>query len=211
MNNQIQFGAYRLTTIVTRKFKENCYILQCGLTHDKILTAPGDKGDEILASLAEHHGKLKYIIITHGHQDHVGAVWQMSRHLGLSCLIHEKDYKLLRQSPNYALLFEGRKIHFPERVETFQGEPCFTFGRSSFQLLHTHGHTQGSVAICFDGFLFTGDTLFYPQVGRTDLPGGDQEALLNTIARMTHLFPSETTLFPGHGASFHLGEAKALG
>jgi hydroxyacylglutathione hydrolase len=209
MKNKIQLRSYSITTMVTGKFKENCYILQCQFTHDKILIDPGDNSEQIFESLAELEGDLKYIIITHGHQDHVGAAWKMSQHFGLPCMIHTKDYKLLRQAPNYALLFEGRKINVPKVIETFQGDPFFAFGKEQFQLLHTPGHTQGSVAVCFDGFLFTGDTLFYKKIGRTDLPGGDKKALLSTIDRITELFPPETILFPGHGSALNLGEAKA--
>ncbi len=146
----------------------NCYIVSSG--DEAVIIDPGDEGERIIK---EAQGKkVKYIIPTHHHPDHAGALEEVEKGTGA---------EVLRQ------LKEGEEIKV---------------GSDSLRVLHTPGHTEDSICIMGDGFLFSGDTLFYQGYGRTDLPGGDAEKMRETLQRLSEEIPSGTVVYPGHGPSF---------
>jgi glyoxylase-like metal-dependent hydrolase (beta-lactamase superfamily II) len=188
----------------------NCTILGDPETHEAIVIDPGEEIGRIHRRLTELGLKLTQILITHAHIDHVGGALHLKRLTGAPILLNENDLPLLQimeeqanwlgvatpetESPD-ASLKEGQKV-----------------GLKSYaaHVLHTPGHTQGSVCLYFKkiDLLVAGDTLFAGSIGRTDLPGGNSRQILDSIHNRLLILPEETTVLPGHGPITTIGEEK---
>jgi len=205
-----QVGDFRITTIVTGDtWRENAYVVRHVSSNEQLVIDPGSDFEAILDVARDQEGTIGSILLTHAHHDHVGAAAQMSRTFDLSCRVHVADQRLLRQASLYALRFAGRTLEVPTRVETFEGESAFTMAEGvTFWALPTPGHTAGSVCYLFDDFAFTGDTLFYEHVGRTDLPGGSAEQLGQSVESLLARLAPQAILFPGHGKTWVAAEAQ---
>jgi hydroxyacylglutathione hydrolase len=200
---------FSVTTIVTGgSWKENCYLVHHLSSGEGVLIDPGDSADLIIRSVETSGANLRHILLTHAHHDHVGAVTAVCRHFGLPCQLHKGDARLIRHAPLYSLRFAGKKIEVPETVETYEGQPTFYVGTKPIVIMHTPGHTAGSVCLRFERFVFTGDTLLYQHVGRTDLPGGNVEQLSASVSQFIETLPGETILFPGHRRTWTIQEAR---
>jgi glyoxylase-like metal-dependent hydrolase (beta-lactamase superfamily II) len=209
VKNIFTIGEYKITSIVTNElWKENCYIIQHLSTKEQILIDPGDNSDLVIQSVLENKGKLNQILITHAHHDHIGSVEAIYNYFNCSCELHISDSRLLRQAPMYALRFGGKIITTPGHVNMFEGQPDIYLGKQLVKVIHTPGHTPGSVCYNFQGFVFTGDTLFYKHIGRTDLPGGSAKILSDSINQLLSDLPDDTVIFPGHGRPWSVSEAK---
>ncbi len=205
-----QIGEYAIARIVTgSRWTANCYLVTHLSSREQVLIDPGNSVDDIRRVLADSGGKLRHVLLTHAHFDHVGGVAAVCGWSGLSCRIHQRDERLLRHAPMYAELFAHEKIPMPEPCEPFDGEPELEFSGERVGTLHLPGHTAGSVCWVFAGFAFTGDTLLYEAVGRTDLPGGDKSLLHVSVPRLIKSLPDGTVLFPGHGQEWSAAEAEA--
>lgn len=177
----------------------NCYVLYDEDKKEAAIIDPGDEPDLILDFVKEEGLSVKYILCTHGHFDHIGAVREIKDETGAKIMLHEKDIEIYRNSPEVALQFFGIEIEpQPEPDELIQDGKTIKIGKEDLKFIHTPGHSPGSVSIYIDGYLFTGDTLFAGSVGRTDLSGGSMQDLLNSLKKIASL-PEETVVFPGHG------------
>jgi len=192
--------------IPTGKWRENCYII-----HDKNLDAllidPGANSDLIFDAIREKKVKLHAIINTHGHYDHIGAVHNVKEHFGVPFYLHSGDLDLLRSANFYRKFFDSEEsISIPTvdaALESFRdGLVLHNF---RVRVIHTPGHTPGSVCLEIDGHLFTGDTLFRGKIGTTRLPGGNTQILNQSLKFLSQLDP-ELKIFPGHGSSSTIGE-----
>jgi glyoxylase-like metal-dependent hydrolase (beta-lactamase superfamily II) len=172
------------------------------------LVDPGNAAARILEILLASGGQLRHVLLTHAHHDHVAAAAAVCRHFGLIPELHTADRRILRHAPLYALRFSGLKIEIPERCRTYEGEPEFEFGERCITTIHTPGHTPGSVCYLIDGFVFTGDTLFYKRHGRTDLPGGNRDLLGQSVARLLDVVSPDSLLLPGHGGTWEASQAR---
>lgn len=183
----------------------NCYVLYDEDTREAILIDPGDEPDLILDFIKEEGLTVKYILCTHGHFDHIGAVKEIKDDTGAKVLLHEKDIEIYRNSPQVAEQFFGIEIEpQPEPDELIEDGQTIKIGNSQLKFIHTPGHSPGSMSIYTDGYIFTGDTLFAGSVGRTDLIGGSIEELLNSLKKLASL-PEETVVMPGHGPKTKIG------
>jgi hydroxyacylglutathione hydrolase len=199
-------------TIVVGPLGVNCFILADKQSNEGVVVDPGADCEMIMAAVARFGIKVKYVINTHGHFDHVGCNRAVTEQTGAELLIHEGDLVLLslagRSAKSYGLSVEDSPA--PSRYLT--DGMCLEFGKRSIEVLHTPGHTQGgcSLVLRSEQVVITGDTLFADSVGRTDLPGGSHEQLIASIKSKLMPLPDEMVVWPGHGPSSTIGRERRL-
>jgi glyoxylase-like metal-dependent hydrolase (beta-lactamase superfamily II) len=189
-----------------------CYILACETTREAIIIDPGGDEDKILAIVNEMQLKPKYIINTHCHPDHTCGNRIIKDATRADIIRHEADELLLQD--NSVLDFFSRQGYppSPPADKTVQDKDQLKFGNHSLHVIHTPGHSPGSICLYVDGNLFTGDSLFVGAAGRVDVPGGDFTTLLESLDRKIAVLPDETVIWPGHdygdGISSTIGREK---
>ncbi|HED23911.1 MAG TPA: MBL fold metallo-hydrolase [Firmicutes bacterium] len=183
-------------------FATNCYLLGCEKTGEGIVIDPGAQGEKIIEEIASLGLKIRYILNTHGHVDHIGANGKLKEALAAPVYLHERDLPLYR-NPGYGLKLVLKKQPEPD-VFIADGDKII-FGNITLTVLETPGHTPGSVCFLFNKTLFSGDTLFAGSVGRTDLKGGSWSELRNSIEHKLLILSADTEVFPGHGPKTTLG------
>jgi len=188
-------------------WKENCYLVSHLPSGEQVVIDPGGNAENIIQAILAGGGSLRYIWLTHAHFDHVGAVAALYHRFGVVCNLYKSDLRLLRHAPMYALRFSGKQIENPAPFQAYDFPCQFQLGGRTVSVLSTPGHTPGSVCYALDGFVFTGDTLLFEIVGRTDMPGGEKLTLLNSINLLVKSLSADTVIFPGHGRSWTIGEA----
>jgi glyoxylase-like metal-dependent hydrolase (beta-lactamase superfamily II) len=201
-------GEFEIQTIRSgAPWKENCYLVRHLPTGEQVIIDPGADADTIIQAVLANGSELTQLWLTHAHHDHIGGAAGLCRRFELSCRLHKADQRLLRHAPMYALRFGGMQIEVPINVQFFE-TPCqFQIGGYPVNVIHTPGHTPGGVCYVFEGFAFTGDTLVYEHVGRTDLPGGDDALIKSSVSQILESLPAETILFGGHIRSWTVTQA----
>jgi glyoxylase-like metal-dependent hydrolase (beta-lactamase superfamily II) len=189
----------------------NCSIVGDEGTGEAIVIDPGDEIERVQEVLARHKLRPKYIVATHAHIDHVGGLADLKRATGAAVLMHAGDLPLYR---NLALQAEWLGVLPPGvvSVDQFLKEgDTLSVGPYVFEVLHTPGHSPGSLSLHLSGNqqkLFSGDTLFQGSIGRTDLWGGSFDQILRSIHERLLIFPDETPVFPGHGPATVIGDER---
>ena len=181
----------------------NCSIFGDEQTREAIVVDPGDKIGEIRAVLERHGLRVKAIVITHAHIDHIGGAQKLKKATGAPVYLNANDQELYDTIEMQA---QWLGMPVPERTEIdvqARDGDSLKLGESEFHVLHTPGHTQGSISLFIpsEEKLIAGDTLFRDSIGRTDLPGGDGRQILFSIRDKLLVLPDETVVVPGHGAS----------
>ncbi|HPU35430.1 MAG TPA: MBL fold metallo-hydrolase [Bacillota bacterium] len=190
-------------------FETNCYIIGCEETKEGAVVDPGFEAEKILKRIEKLGLNIRYIILTHGHVDHIGALAEVQQATGAKVLIHAEDAGMLTDSRKNLSTFTGRGLKFKEADRLLQEGDKIKVGNLEFEVIHTPGHTQGGISLkCGPDTLLTGDALFAGSVGRSDFPGGSHTQLINSIKNKLLVFPPETKVFPGHGPSSTIGEEK---
>lgn len=202
-----------LETIPVGLFQCNCQILGCEQTREAIVIDPGDEVDRILAVLQRHQLKLKHIIATHAHLDHVGDIKRLKDATGAAAYMHEGDLFLYDNMPMQASLLG---LTAPPKANLDgvlrEGEKL-TAGTIEASVIYTPGHTPGSLTFHVPDTtarLFTGDTLFRRSIGRTDLWGGNYQEILRSIHQKLLAFDDDTVVCPGHGPVTTIGQERAV-
>lgn len=188
----------------------NCSVFGDEQTKEAIVIDPGDNISEILAILAQHGLRLKAVVITHAHIDHIGGAAQLKAATGAPVFMNANDQELYNHMDVQA---GWLGMETPERTaidsEAREGV-TLRLGEADFHVLETPGHTQGSVSVWIpaQGTLVAGDTLFRDSIGRTDLPGGDGRKILRSIHDKLLTLPDETVVIPGHGPNTSIGRER---
>jgi len=187
----------------------NCFILGCEKTGEAVVVDPGDDADKILALLAESKLKVKYLINTHGHFDHVSANKRMKKVTGADLLIHTLDAPMLDQLSQNAAMFGLTSENSPKPDRMLEDGDTITFGDNIIiKVLHTPGHTLGGISLVVDDIVIVGDTLFAGSIGRTDLPGGSFDILSSSIKKKLFTLDDNTKVLTGHGPATTIGNEK---
>ena len=189
----------------------NCSIVGDEACGEAIVIDPGDEIDRVQQILNRHHLRVKYIVATHAHIDHVGGIERLQHATGAAVLMNESDLPLYR---NLAIQAAMLGMSAPETVEVDQflktGDKL-RWGSLALEVMSTPGHSPGSISLHLSGDnarLFSGDTLFKNSIGRTDLWGGDFPQILRSIQDTLLRFPDDTLVFPGHGPSTTIGAER---
>jgi hydroxyacylglutathione hydrolase len=188
----------------------NCSIIGDDVTGEGIVVDPGDNIPQILAAAAKHKLAIKQIVITHGHIDHVGGAMQLRAVTGAPILMNQDDYEqlgILDIQANWIGVAPPGKVEIDHSIK--QSDEM-KVGSLNATVMHTPGHTEGSVCLYFptEKKLIAGDTLFAGSIGRTDLPGGSMEKILDSLKGKLMTLPDETVVVPGHGPLTTIGEER---
>jgi len=194
-----------LERLVVGPLKTNCYILIS--SGEAVVIDPGWEGERILSRIGDV--MLKAIVLTHGHFDHVTAADMLRREKRAKILIHKGDLYLLKSLRYQLSRFKIEGDVEVEPDEFLDDGDELRLGNSSMTVIHTPGHTPGSICLLWEGRLFSGDTLFRGAFGRTDLLGGSYEDLTMSIRKLLDL-PDETLVLPGHGDETTIGAEREM-
>lgn len=184
-----------ITTLPLGMLQTNCYILH---EDDRCLVIdPGDEAQTVLAFLQRQGLTLEAILLTHGHFDHVGAVKMLAAETDCRVFLCQEDLALPGAMTAGTLFY----------TDFYKEGDQLTLAGMTFEVLHTPGHTPGSVCLRFGAHLFCGDTLFAGSCGRTDFPGSNPAHMVRSLARLARL-EDDLKVYPGHGEATTIGEEK---
>ena len=191
-------------------FQANCYVAGCETTKAGVIIDPGDEAERILQTVARHGLRVDYILLTHAHYDHIFACAAVAEATQAPVALHQDDLPLLKAGGGATLWgLPPPAYREPDRW-LVEGDEII-FGQHRFEVFFTPGHAPGHV--CFyeaqAGVIFDGDVLFAGGIGRTDLPGGSYEVLLESINEKLMVLPDETVVYPGHGPATTIGRERA--
>lgn len=188
----------------------NCFLVACQNTHKAIVIDPGEDGPRIL-HLAKSEGlEIETVVNTHAHFDHVGANQPVIEATGAKFMLHEADLPLLKLASNHAQAYGLTVTPSPEPDKLLKQGDSFTLGDLTFTVFHVPGHSPGGICLLSEGHLFVGDVLFAGSIGRTDLPGGDFDALVEGIREKLFNLPDETIVHTGHGPDTTIGRERRM-
>lgn len=190
-----------IKTIPTGMIEENCYIVMDENTNEGFLVDPGADA-EILANVVENiKMKPKFILLTHGHWDHIGAVVELKDKFNIPFYISANDNDMIQSG-------QDTYGSTPSPDGYLKEGDTFKFADKTIRVIETPGHTPGGVCFLVDKSLFTGDTLFNGTIGRTDFVGGSFETLVSSVRRKLATLPEDIKVYPGHGPSTTIGLEK---
>lgn len=156
---------------------------------------------ELGAVLKEYDAKLKYILLTHGHFDHIMGVPKIKQEFGAKVYLHKDDKELVDKSDEFMISVGMQPFEHPEIDKYIDENEEIYLGKNKIQVIHLPGHTQGGVGYLVDGMLFAGDSIFLESVGRTDLLGGNHKQLIESIKNKIFSLDGDTILYVGHGTN----------
>ncbi len=188
----------------------NCSIIGDEQSREAMVIDPGDDLDQIVAILKEKKLKVKQIVVTHAHIDHVGGATKLKKLTGAPLLLNQNDQMLLDMMDVQAGWIG---VEAPDEIEIDQSVKTgdkVAIAHHEAQVLHTPGHTEGSICLYFEPqkVLIAGDTLFQGSIGRTDLPGGNYDKIIRSIHENLLTLPDETVVIPGHGDATTIGDER---
>jgi len=202
-------------TAAAGAFMKNGYVLGCERTKEAVYIDPGDEVMQLLDFIAGQGLKVGHILLTHAHVDHVSGVAEAKRRLDAPIYLHRADQSLYDNAARQGAMF-GMQVEQPPRVDFYYEESKpLTFGDYLVAVHHTPGHAPGGVCLAVSKSgdaappgLFAGDNLFAGSIGRTDLPGGDYDVLMQSITGVLLAFPDDCVVYSGHGPETTIGRER---
>ena len=182
-------------------YAANCYLVYDEDTKEGIVIDPGGDADDIINKIEELGLDIKYIVLTHGHGDHIAGVEDLKKYTNAKVAIHKDDAPMVRNGEKN---LSSRMAMGTVEIEPdilLDEDDVIEFGKLSGKVIHTPGHTPGGISLKIEDSLFTGDTLFAGSIGRTDFEGSSYDSIINSIKTKLIVFPDETRVYPGHGPS----------
>ena len=199
----------KVVTIPAGIYAANCYLVYSENTKKAIVIDPGGDVDDIMAKIEELNLDIEYIILTHGHGDHIGGVLELKSFIDVPIAIHKEDeYMLKNGNQNLSSQMVMGTIELNADILLEDGDEI-SFGDLTAKVIHTPGHTPGGISIKIGNSIFTGDTLFAGSIGRTDFPGGSYKEIISSIKNRIIIYPDETIIYPGHGPATNVKIEKA--
>ncbi len=196
-----------LQKFVVGPLENNCLIIADEESKEALVVDPADEPDRILDFIGENHLKVKYIVCTHAHFDHVGALVDIKEGTGAIIVLHKDELFPYRNVNKQAAMWGFSADPLPEPDMLVSEGDFLEVGGLRFEIFHTPGHSSGGICLYGEGILVSGDTLFAGSVGRTDLPGGNMELLKKSFQRLISL-PGEVRVLPGHGPETTIKKEK---
>lgn len=179
----------------------NNYLLIDEESKEAALIDCTDYISELGAVLKEYDAKLKYILLTHGHFDHIMGIPKIKQEFGAKVYLHKDDKELVDNSDEFMISVGMQPFEHPEIDKYIDENEEIYLGKNKIRVIHLPGHTQGGVGYLVDGMLFAGDSIFLESVGRTDLPGGNHKQLIESIKNKIFSLDGDTILYVGHGTN----------
>lgn len=208
-NQQDQSNMPIIGCVSVGMFEENCYLYACPKTREAVIIDPGDEAERILAMIQQHKVIPKYIINTHGHIDHICAIDDVDAVYHVLLAIHAADLPMYTDERNAQLYGRSTPLVKKKPDMLLKEGDQITFGTLTLEVLHTPGHSPGSICLVSQSHcIFSGDTLFYRSIGRTDLPGGNYTQIEQSIRHKLYTLAENLVVFPGHGQPTTIAEEK---
>jgi len=195
--------------VVVGDLNTNCYIVASERTREALIIDPGDDAKKIINAVEAEKLKPVLIVNTHAHPDHIGANLELAKRYGIVAAVGKDDYEQIKAWGSYFEEFAELDIEDLVYERMLKAGDMVEAGELQLKVLGTPGHSRGSICLYGDGILFSGDTLFAGDCGRTDIPGGSESEMETSLAMLMKL-PEGTKVYPGHGRSTTIGKEKKL-
>lgn len=199
----------RIEVIPVSPLQQNARLVICEDTNEAILIDPGYNSERIIEKIKDTGVTVKFILATHGHIDHIGAVKAVKDILGIPFYMNKEDLIFFDSLLQHSMMFGMPNCQVPEVDVYVNNGETFSFGNLKIQSIHTPGHSPGSISYLIGNDIFTGDVIFSGSIGRTDLPGGSFQILEKSIKERLYTLPSDVVIHPGHGPSTTVGHEKS--
>lgn len=189
-------------------FASNCYIVGAETSHEGIIIDPGAEANRILKRVKDLGLTVKFIVLTHSHIDHIGAVKEIKEITKAELAVHSADARALQSRSPMGVLYRLSLQAAPPPDRLLKGGDSLEIAGLRLLVLHTPGHSPGGICLLGEGVVFTGDTLFNFGIGRTDMPGGSTHQLMDSIHTKLMVLPDNTFVYPGHGPETTIGTER---
>jgi hydroxyacylglutathione hydrolase len=196
--------------VVVGAVATNCYLIADEKEMVGAIIDPGAEPGRIMEMIDRSGVEVAYIVNTHGHIDHIGANGSIKELTNAQLMIHSGDLDMLQSPGKNLSLLMGCEITSPQADRILEEGDTIMFGEVRLEVFHTPGHSPGSVCLFGDGFLFSGDTLFFDSIGRTDFPGSSYEKIMASIKRTLVPVADDVMVYPGHGPFGGMGEIRVV-
>ncbi len=205
----VQHGPVRVASLVTGPLQENAVLIWDQNSAEGFLIDPGDEPGKILSWVMAHGVRVRAILLTHAHFDHIGAVQPLREALNVPVWLHPHDLALYRAGAQSAARWNLPFVQPAEPEGQITQAQVFTAGKLTLTARELPGHAPGHVVFVGEGLAIVGDTLFKGGIGRTDLPGGNHPQLMRGIQAELLSLPADTAVYPGHGPASSIGAEQA--